>query len=318
MVMTDVPREGAGTPQDQEEVLLGTSQKPRGIDESRGYKTFRWINGIAITIICFVTLYPFFNVVAQAFSSEAYISAGRVNLVPRGFNVSTFGYVMNDDMFWRNYGNTVVYTVVATIIAMVLTTSFAYALSKHNLKGRTIFIGIAVFTMFFNGGLIPNYVLINNLGMKNTIWAIVIPNAISIFNLLVMKAFFENFSRELEEAAAIDGLTTYGVLLRIVLPLSKALMATMVLFYAVFFWNSWFSAFLYLDDRDLYPVTMYLRNLIASATVADGTAGSGEQTQIASNVKAVTMLLVMIPIVSLYPFVQKYFVRGVMLGSVKQ
>jgi len=150
------------------------------------------------------------------------------------------------------------------------------------------------------------------------VWAIALPNAISVFNLLVMKSFFENFSTELEEAAEIDGLSTYGKLWRIVLPLSKAVIATMILFYAVSFWNSWFAAFLYMDHRDLYPVTVYLRNLIAGATSVDGAAGSAEATQIAANVKAVTMLLTVLPIVCLYPFVQRYFVSGVMLGSVKQ
>lgn len=288
-----------------------------GIRDTTGYTVFRVVNAVAVIVICFVTLYPFLNIIAQAFSSEGYILAGLVNVVPLGFNVNTFGYVMGDPLFWRNYANTVVYTVVATAIAMVLTTSFAYALSKPRLKGRGIFIGLAVFTMFFSGGLIPNYLLINYLGFKNSIWAIVLPNAISIFNLLVMKAFFENFPEELEEAAEIDGLDTYGKLLRIVLPLSKAVLATMVLFYAVSFWNSWFAAFLYMDKAELYPVTVYLRNLIAAATVAEGTAGSGEQTSIASNVKAVTMVLTVLPIVCLYPFVQKYFVSGVMLGSVK-
>jgi putative aldouronate transport system permease protein len=291
-----------------------------GIKDSRGYTAFRVINGVLIVAICFITLFPFLNVVAQAFSSEAYINSGQVNLIPRGFNVTTFGYVMGDPLFWRNYGNTVVYTVVATVIAMVLTTSFAYALSKRHLKGRNFFIGIVVFTMFFNGGLIPNYILINTLGFKNTIWAIVLPNAISVFNLLVMKAFFENFPEELEEAAAIDGLTTYGILWKIVLPLSKAVIATMVLFYAVSFWNSWFAAFLYMDRAELYPVTVYLRNLLAAATGTEslGTGGTGEASQVASNVKAVTMLLTVLPIVCLYPFIQKYFVSGVMLGSVKQ
>ena len=291
-----------------------------GIRDSRGYTIFRMINAGLIVVICFVTLYPFLNVIAQAFSAEAYINSGQVNLIPRGFNVTTFGYVMGDPMFWRNYGNTVLYTVVATVIAMILTTTFAYALSKRNLKGRSFFIGVAVFTMFFNGGLIPNYILINELGFKNTLWAIVIPNAISVFNLLVMKAFFENFPEDLEEAAAIDGLNTYGVLWKIVLPLSKAVIATMVLFYAVSFWNSWFTAFLYMDKAELYPVTVYLRNMLAAATGTDalGTAGSGEASQVASNVKAVTMLLTVLPIVCLYPFIQKYFVSGVMLGSVKQ
>lgn len=291
-----------------------------GIKDSRSYTVFRAVNAGLIVVICFITLFPFLNVIAQAFSSESYINSGQVSLIPRGFNVTTFGYVMSDALFWRNYGNTVVYTVVATAIAMVLTTSFAYALSKRHLKGRTFFIGIVVFTMFFNGGLIPNYILINTLGFKNTIWAIVIPNAISVFNLLVMKAFFENFPEDLEEAAAIDGLNTYGILWKIVLPLSKAVIATMVLFYAVSFWNSWFTAFLYMDRAELYPVTVYLRNLLAAAsgTEALGTGGSGEATQVASNVKAVTMLLTVLPIICLYPFIQKYFVSGVMLGSVKQ
>lgn len=292
-----------------------------GIRDSKSYTVFRIVNGVLVVVLCFVTLFPFLNVVAQAFSSEAYISSGQVNLIPRGFNVTTFGYVMSDPLFWRNYGNTVVYTVVATAIAMVLTTTFAYALSKRHLKGRAFFIGVAVFTMFFNGGLIPNYILINTLGFKNTIWAIVIPNAISVFNLLVMKAFFENFPADLEEAAAIDGLTTYGILGKIVLPLSKAVIATMVLFYAVSFWNSWFAAFLYLDDAQLYPVTVYLRNLLAAATGTEALgagSGSGDSAQVASNVKAVTMLLTVLPIVCLYPFIQKYFVSGVMLGSVKQ
>ncbi|GAA5203575.1 carbohydrate ABC transporter permease [Microbacterium jejuense] len=292
-----------------------------GIKDSRGYTVFRIVNGALIVALCFLTLYPFLNVVAQAFSSEAYINSGQVSLIPKGFNVTTFGYVMGDPLFWRNYGNTVLYTVVATAIAMVLTTSFAYALSKKHLKGRAFFIGIAVFTMFFNGGLIPNYILINELGFKNTLWAIVIPNAISVFNLLVMKSFFEGFPEDLEEAAAIDGLTTYGILWKIVLPLSKAVIATMVLFYAVSFWNSWFAAFLYMDKAELYPVTVYLRNLLAAATGGEALgagAGSGEATQVAANVKAVTMLLTVLPIVCLYPFIQKYFVSGVMLGSVKQ
>ncbi|WP_246140087.1 carbohydrate ABC transporter permease [Protaetiibacter larvae] len=288
-----------------------------GIADSRSYTVFRVINAVAIIVICFVTLYPFINMIAIAFSSEGYITAGQVNLIPLGFNVTTFKLVLADGMFWRNYANTVVYTVVATAIAMVMTTSFAYALSKKRLKARPFFVGIAVFTMFFSGGIIPHYVLISSLGWRNTIWAIVIPNAISIFNLLVMKSFFENFPEDLEEAASIDGLTTYGTLLRIVLPLSKAVLATMILFYAVSFWNSWFSAYLYMSKPELNPVTVYLRNLLASATTPDGAAGSDEGLQIAASAKAVTMLLTVLPIVTLYPFVQRYFVSGVMLGSIK-
>ena len=222
-------------------------------------------------------------------------------------------------MFWINYKNTVVYTVVGTIISMFLTTMFAYALSKRRLVGRRFLTVFAVFTMFFNGGLIPNYVLINSLGFANTMWAIVIPGAISIYNMLIMKSFFENMPEELEEAASIDGLSTYGILLKIVLPLSKAVMATMVLFYAVAYWNSWFSAFIYMDKKELFPVTIYLRNMIAGTTggMSAGATSADNLTQISANIKSVTMVLTILPILTVYPFVQKYFVSGVMLGSIK-
>ncbi|WP_421958399.1 carbohydrate ABC transporter permease [Pseudactinotalea terrae] len=287
----------------------------RTVKETTGYRIFKYANYFTLLMISAITLYPFINLVAKAFSAEGYIAAGQVNLIPRGFNTTTFAAVMSDSMFWINYRNTVVYTVVATAIAMVLTTTFAYALAKKHLKGRSIFVGIAVFTMFFSGGLIPNYLLINSIGFKNTIWAIVIPNAISVFNLLIMKSFFENFPTELEEAAAIDGLSTYGIFGRIVLPLSKAVLATMILFYAVSFWNSWFQAFLYMDRSELYPVTIYLRNLLAAATSMED-MGS-DNVQIASNVQSVTMVLTVLPIVCVYPFIQRFFVSGVMLGSVK-
>jgi putative aldouronate transport system permease protein len=175
--------------------------------------------------------------------------------------------------------------------------------------------------MFFSGGLIPNYVLVTSLGLKNTVWAIALPNAISVFNLLVMKAFFESLPVELEEAAAVDGLNTYGTLLRIVLPLSKAVVATMFLFYAVSFWNSWFAAFLYMDQMDLFPVTVYLRNLIAGATDATSTGGGlGSATDVvqsAATIQSVTIVLTVLPILAVYPFIQRYFVSGVMLGAVK-
>jgi putative aldouronate transport system permease protein len=301
-------------------VILGTRRdapQTRGPVDSRGYRIFRVVNTVVLIGVVVVTLYPFLNIVARSLSEEAYIIAGKVNLVPRGFDLTAYKLLMSDPMFWTNYRNTVVYTVVATLISIVLTTCYAYVLSKPQLKGRGVLVGIALFTMFFSGGLIPNYVLVTSLGMKNTIWAVVIPNAISVFNLLVMKAFFESLPTELEEAAAVDGLNTYGILLRIVLPLSKAIIATMVLFYAVSFWNSWFTAFLYFDRQDLLPVTVYLRNLIAGATSAESAAADADKVQAAATLQAVTIVLTTLPILAVYPFVQRYFVRGVMLGAVK-
>ncbi|WP_329127821.1 carbohydrate ABC transporter permease [Streptomyces sp. NBC_01465] len=285
---------------------------------SRGYRVFQTVNAVILTGVVVVTLYPFINIIARSFSAESQIRAGEVNLWPKGFNLTTYKIIATDGMFWRNYGNTVLYTVVGTAVAMALTTVYAYVLSKKDLKGRGVLIGIAVFTMFFSGGLIPNYVLISSLGMKNSLWAIVVPNAISVFNLLVMKAFFESLPSELEEAAQIDGLSTYGILFRIVLPLSKAVIATMTLFYAVSFWNSWFSAFLYLDKAELLPVTVYLRNLIAGASGGVSAGADTEQlSQVAANIQSVTIVLTALPILCVYPFVQRYFVSGVMLGAVK-
>ncbi|MFF3848762.1 carbohydrate ABC transporter permease [Streptomyces sp. NPDC002328] len=285
---------------------------------TRGYRVFQGVNGVVLTFVVLVTLYPFANIVARSFSGERQIRAGEVTLWPKGFDLTTYEIVLRDSMFWRNYGNTVLYTVLSTVVAMVLTTCYAYVLSKKHLRGRGVLVGVAVFTMFFSGGLIPHYVLITSLGLKNSVWAIALPNAISVFNLLVMKAFFESLPAELEEAAEIDGLSTYGVLLRIVLPLSKAVIATMVLFYSVSFWNSWFSAYLYMDRNDLMPVTVYLRNLIAGATGATNAGATTEQgSQVAASIQAVTIVLTSLPILCVYPFVQRYFVSGVMLGAVK-
>ena len=290
------------------------------IKDSTSYRVFTVVNTVLLVLMCAVMLYPFVMLLAQSFSSAGAINAGKVNLFPVDFNLDTYRAVANNSSFWRSYGNTVVYTVIGTSIAMVLTTTYAFVLSKKHLRGRGLLIGIAVFTMFFNGGIVPNYVLISSLGMKNTMWAVILPPALSVFNLLVMKAFFENLPTELEEAAHIDGLSWFGIFFRIVLPLSKAVIATMVLFYSVQYWNDWFGAFLYLDRTDLFPVTLYLRNLIAGASTAasEGAAASGSAVaDISANIQSVTMILILVPILCVYPFVQRYFVSGVMLGSVK-
>lgn len=303
-----------------ETVISKRASKPVGLRDSRSYRVFTVANMTFLVLVCAVTLYPFVTVVAQSFSSSGAIKAGLVNFWPVGFNVDTYLAVAQNEMFWVNYRNTVVYTVVGTAIAMTLTTMYAFVIAKDHLRGRNVLIGIAVFTMFFNGGIIPNYVLISTLGMKNTMWAVVLPGAISVFNLLVMKSFFENLPRELEEAAQIDGLGWFGIFTRIVLPLSKPVLATMTLFYSVAYWNDWFGAFLYLDKRELFPVTLFLRNLIAGASTAatEGAAATGATTEaISANIQSVTMILTLLPILLVYPFVQRYFVTGVMLGSVK-
>ncbi|MDR2973307.1 MAG: carbohydrate ABC transporter permease [Propionibacteriaceae bacterium] len=296
-----------------------TRSKPTVIKDTPGYKVFRIVNLVVMVVVCAVIILPLLNIVALAFSSEAAVTSGQVGFWPVGFSTSTFMVVVSDSMFWRQYLNTVIYTVLYTLIAMFLTTTFAYAISRKDLVGKSFFTWVALFTMFFSGGMIPSYVLIRELHMMDTIWAMVLPGTISVFNLLVMKTSFENFPKELEEAAYVDGMTTYGVFFRIVLPLSKAIIATMVLFYAVSMWNSWWGAFLYLTQKDLFPVTMYLRNLIAGINSQGGAAGGdvAAQAQINANIKSVAMVLTVLPIICVYPFVQKYFVSGVMLGAVK-
>ncbi|MCC5895692.1 MAG: carbohydrate ABC transporter permease [Alkalibacterium sp.] len=292
------------------------------LNDTKGYKAFRIFNIITMIFIVVVTFVPFINIIAQSFSSERFITAGEVFLLPKGFNVETYRAVLSNQRFWIHYRNTIVYTVVGTGLAMFLTTLLAYVLAKPKtrLKGKGFWVGFSVFTMFFAGGIIPTYIVYNNtLNITNTMWSVVFPLALSIYNMLIMKAFFENLPPSLEEAASIDGMSTYGIFMKIVLPLSKPILATMTLFYAVAYWNAWFQAFMFLNDWTLFPVTLFLRNLISGAT-ATGEAAAAEAggAQIASNVRSVSMFLTVLPIILVYPFVQKYFVTGIMLGSVKE
>lgn len=287
--------------------------------DSKQYKVFRVINFLIMLLVIVLTLYPFLYVLAESFSSEKYIMKGMVSIIPRGFTTETYHVVMKEKDFWIEYKNTILYTVLGTIISLFLTSILAYALSKKRLKGRSFFLAAAMFTMFFGGGIIPNYVVVKALGMRNTIWAIVIPGAISTYNMIIMKTFFEGLPNELEEAASVDGLNTYGIIWKIVLPLSKPIMATMALFYAVAMWNSWFPAFLYLDNKKLFPVTLYIRNIIAGTQTTAENSGSNSEalSQVAATIKSASIILSVLPILCVYPFVQKYFVTGVMIGSVK-
>lgn len=289
------------------------------IKQSKQYKVFQFFNVMVLMIIVVVTLYPFIYVVAQSFSSEKYIIAGQVNLIPKGFNINTYKVVMGEKYFWLGYKNTIIYTVLGTIISLIMSTMFAYPLSKKRLKWKKPLLMFAVFTMFFDGGLIPNYLLIRNLGMRNTIWSIIIPGAISTYNMIIMKSFFEGIPDELEEAAAVDGSSTYRTLFSIILPLAMPIIATMTLFYAVGNWNNWFGPFLYFDSKDQFPVTLYLRNVIAGAQQTSVSSGSDADAlaQIGATVKSATIVLTVLPILCVYPFIQKYFVTGVMIGSVK-
>lgn len=284
--------------------------------KSTGNKGFRVINVIIMLFVIAVTLFPVLNILAKSFSNIKNLTENTVSIFPKGFNTDTYKVVMTDMVFWNNYKNTIIYTILGTAVNLFMTTTFAYALSVPRLKGKKYITAFVVFTMFFNGGIIPNYMVVNSLRMRNSIFAIIVPGAINTFNLIVMRTFFEGLPKELEEAASIDGMNTYGILARIILPLSKPILATMVLFYAAAMWNSWFSAFLYLDHTSLLPVTIYLRNLMAGTMSATG-ADADSLGTVSINIKYVTIILSSLPILCVYPFLQKYFVQGVMIGSVK-
>jgi len=285
------------------------------IKESGSYRVFKVFNAIILTLISVAMLYPFLYLVAQSFSSTQAIVAGQVGLIPKDFNISTYKYVITDGKFIPYYGNTIVYSIIGTVCALLFSALLAYPLSKAELYGGKAINKFIIFTMYFSGGMIPNYILMVSLGLRDTVASFILPGMISTYYVILMRSFFLTLPRELEEAGEIDGLDLWGVVWGIAIPLSKPIIATMTLFYVVQYWNDWFDAFLYLDTTTKWPVAYYLRQLISSASGTS--ADAGDAMQIASNIKSCAMVLTSAPIICIYPFIQKYFVQGMMLGGVK-
>ncbi|MGM9593789.1 MAG: carbohydrate ABC transporter permease [Candidatus Onthomonas sp.] len=288
--------------------------KPVKIKESAGYRVFQVFNTILMIIICCAMLYPFLYLIAQSFSSADAIIAGKVSLLPVDFSVSTYVYVLTGGQFIQNYGNTIIYAILGTFLALFTSALLAYPLSKPELRGNKVIGPLIIFTMYFGGGMIPNYILMISLGLRDTVAAFILPGMISTYYVILMRSFFETVPRELEEAGEIDGLNKFGVFFQVALPLSKPIMATMALFYLVQYWNDWFDAFLYLDTQSKWPVAYYLRNLISTSQSVEDAA---ETLSISANIKSCAMVLTAAPIICVYPFIQKYFVQGMMLGGVK-
>ena len=289
------------------------------VKESTGYIVFKWFNTIIMILVCIATLYPFLYLVAQSFSSEEAITLGKVNLIPIGFNLETYKSVFEKGEFMRSYKNTVIYSVLGTILSLVFSCCMAYPLSKKDLKGYKVLTKFVIFTMYFSGGLIPNYVLMMKLHLINHVAGFIIPSLLSTYYIILMKSFFAETPHELEEAGELDGLSPIGIFIRIVLPLSMPIIATMILFNAVGYWNNWYNAFLYLDKKEMWPVAYYLKTIISGAsTSADPGEASAEKMQIAANIKSCSMVLMALPIICVYPFISKYYVEGMMLGGVKE
>lgn len=296
-----------------------SSRSLRRSRESRGYRIFQVCNTIIMIIIGAATLYPFLYLVAQSFSSEKEIIQGNVDLIPKGFNITTYKSVIEKGDFQRYYLNTLIYTVIGTVLSVLFSSLLAYPLSKSNLRYSSTISKFIIFTMYFGGGLIPNYVLMTRLGLKDTMMGFLLPGLIGTYYVLLMRSFFSSVPHELEEAGELDGLNKLGVFFRIVFPLSKPIIATMVLFYASLIWNNWFTAYLYLDTKEKWPVAYYIKTIVTGAsTSADPGEVSAEALQVAANIKSCSMVLMALPIICVYPFIQKYYVQGMMLGGVKE
>ena len=278
------------------------------------YKAVIYLFMLLVLIVCLV---PFLYIISVSLSDPVAVVNGEVFIHPVGFSLEAFEQIFAYPNFFRAYGNTIFYTIAGTLISLVMMTLFAYPLSKTFLKGQKIVMKFVIFSMFFSGGMIPNYLLISSLHMVNTRFAILIPFAVNQFNLILLINFFKSIPNDIEEAAIIDGLSYTGVLLKIVLPLSGAGIATISLYTAVFFWNDWFNSLIYLKSSQ-YPVMLYLINIVNGTTQIAGSSGTSSDTaSLSMSIKCAVILVSTLPIIMVYPFLQKYFVKGVMVGSVK-
>jgi len=272
-------------------------------------------------LLVVVTLFPVLNVFSSSLSSADAIEKGLVTVYPVEFTLSSYKAIFKVGEVVNGFKNSVVYTVVGTLINLVMTGSLAYALSKKRLALRKFYTLIVVVTMFFSGGLIPNFILVRSLKMYNTIWALTIPGAISTWNLIIMRTFFQSIPEEIEESAVLDGANDIIIFARIIIPLSKAAIATIGLFYAVGHWNSWFSASIYLKDSKKYPLQLILRQIVIMSQVQDELASLNDPTITqrtnVEGIKYATLFVSIVPMLIIYPFIQKYFVKGVMIGSLK-
>lgn len=266
-----------------------------------------------------LTLFPFLHVLAQSLSSPHAVVSNQVTIYPIDFQLEAYKLLLQDSAFYKAFGISVMRTVSGTAINMILTCLMAYSVSRRTLKGRSAVMAMVVFTMLFSGGMIPSFLLLKELSMLNTFWSLILPSAVSAFNLILMKNFFESIPESLEESAKIDGAGHWTILTRLFIPLSLPAIATLTLFYAVMHWNSYFDAVMYISNADLNPLQVYLRNLIVqNESNIELTNNMGLFLVAPETLKAATIMASVLPMIILYPFLQKFFVKGVMLGAVKE
>lgn len=277
------------------------------------------INGVLLAVLGFVCLYPFLNVLAYSMSGYNAVLSGKVTFFPIDFNMDAYRQILGKTQIWLAMRTTVFVTVVGTALSLMLTIFAAYALSIRDLPGRKAFTVFILFTMYFSGGMIPTFIVVKNLGMYDSLLSLILPQSINVFNFIVMRTFFRNLPESLEEAARIDGATYMTVLFKIVLPLSVPIIATIGLFYAVSYWNTYFDALLYIKSPERYTLQLRLKSLLFEGELNNSGANvEGIGTQVMTqSLKMATVAVSTLPILVVYPWLQKYFVKGVMIGSVK-
>lgn len=296
--------------------------KPLKIKQTKKDKIFDFIVLFFCLITFIIIIYPVYFIVIASFSNPSDVAMGRVWLYPIGICLDGYKEVFKSNEIWVGYRNTILYTIVGTLIFLVVNMPAAYALSRKDLKGKKIILAYFMFTMFFNGGMIPTYFTIKGFGLYNTFWVMVLPFSVNVYNIIVMKSFFQNnIPSSLYDAACIDGCSSTRYFISIVIPLSKAIIAVMTLWTAVGMWNSYFNALLYIKDEGLKPLQLVLRNILVkneSMFLEQGGTGQAAVRQLAEIMKYSVIVVSTVPIMCIYPFVQKYFNQGVMIGSVKE
>lgn len=285
-------------------------------------KLFNTIIYIVLGIFCAIMMIPLIYIVANSISDFNEVYQGNVNLIPKKIDFTAYKYVLSNKYILKGYGNTIMYTVIGTAISMVLTFCAAYPLSRYDFKYKRVIKLIFIITMFVNGGMIPTYLVVDSLEMKDTIFGFIIPGCLSVWNIMVVVTYISQaIPKELYEASKMDGCSDFKMFTKVVLPLCKPIIAIMVLFYAVGYWNSYFNSLLYLSDPDLYPLQRILSDIIISNDFSSmQTAGGSlaEQGKMMESIKYVTIVVSSAPILMLYPFLQKYFEKGMLVGSIKE
>ncbi|QHT62843.1 carbohydrate ABC transporter permease [Paenibacillus lycopersici] len=284
---------------------------------SRAGKLFDSFNVIFLAVVAIVTVYPFWDtLVVSIIPLDEYLGSS-IHLFPKAITFSAYNYLFSMKELWRSYGVTLFVTVVGTALSMLLTIMAAYVLSRPGLKGNRVFMFLFVFTMMFSGGIIPTYLIVKSLGLMNSVWALIIPSALNTYNLIIMRNFFFALPEGLVEAARIDGCNDVGILYRIAIPLSMPAISTITLFYAVTRWNDFFNAIFFISDKEHWPLQLFLRSMLFE-NESTYSGGGGSLFLLGPSIKMATVMAATIPIMIIYPFFQKYFHNGVLIGGVKE